>query len=55
VEFRTLDNLELEIGHAIIAANDVERDVADDALEFMSIELELVPAGDRLADANERL
>ena len=54
-ELGAIDDLQVQIANAVVAAHDVEVHVADDVLELVAEELEIVVAGCCFADADERV
>ena len=54
-ELGAIDDLEVQIADAVVAADDIEVHVADDVFEFVAEELIVFAARGRFADAGERI
>ena len=50
-----IDDLQVQVADAVVAADDIELHVAGHVLELVAEELKLVAAGLRFADANQRV
>ena len=54
-QLRAIDDLQVQIANAVVAADDVEVHVTCDVLELIAEELEIALAGGCIADADERI